>query len=57
MSRCEICGKLVDKPITRKTCCVNKLHIFCSEKCLQAWSRRWLRNQEQIIKKNALKRW
>ena len=30
--RCQVCGKVIrEKPVTRKTCCVNSLYVFCSE--------------------------
>ncbi|MEM1553076.1 MAG: hypothetical protein QXH03_10485 [Candidatus Bathyarchaeia archaeon] len=29
----------------RKTCCVNKLYVFCSEECLRKWARNWLKRQ------------
>jgi hypothetical protein len=51
--RCQVCGKRSDNPVTRKTCCVNKLYVFCSEACLQRWNRDWLQRQEQIIVKKA----
>ncbi len=28
--------------MVRKTCCVNKLYVFCSNLCMQAWTRSWL---------------
>ncbi|MFQ5762449.1 MAG: TRASH domain-containing protein [Candidatus Bathyarchaeia archaeon] len=47
--RCEVCGRLIaGQPVTRKTCCVNKLYVFCSEMCLRKWTQTWLRRQEQI---------
>lgn len=46
--KCQVCGRRSDTPVTRKTCCVNKLYVFCSEACLQKWNRDWLRRQEQI---------
>jgi len=49
--KCQMCGRRSDNPITRKTCCVNKLYVFCSEACLQKWNRDWLRRQEQIATK------
>jgi len=51
LMRCEVCGRQIrEKPLTRKTCCVNKLYVFCSEACLKNWSRRWLSNQEQVTR-------
>jgi hypothetical protein len=50
--RCYVCNKYSDNPIVRKTCCVNKLYVFCSEACLRSWYRKWLRRQEQIKTKN-----
>ncbi len=49
--KCQLCGRRSDTPVTRKTCCVNKLYVFCSEACLQKWNRDWLRRQEQISTK------
>jgi len=49
--KCQVCGRRSDNPLTRKTCCVNKLYVFCSEACLQRWNRDWLRRQEQISTK------
>lgn len=44
--RCEVCNKsITGEPLTRKTCCVNKLKIFCSKNCLQKWNRQWLKRQ------------
>ncbi|MBS7247959.1 MAG: TRASH domain-containing protein [Candidatus Freyarchaeota archaeon] len=44
--RCQTCGQLIKgKPITRKTCCVNKLYVFCSESCMKKWSQNWLTRQ------------
>lgn len=45
-SRCKTCGKLISgKPLWRKTCCVNKVSMFCSKTCLDSWSRGWLKRQ------------
>ncbi|MEM3090882.1 MAG: TRASH domain-containing protein [Candidatus Bathyarchaeia archaeon] len=44
--RCQVCGKIITgKPVMRKTCCVNKLYVFCSEECLRKWARNWLKRQ------------
>jgi hypothetical protein len=43
--RCQVCGRKAMNPVTRKTCCVNKLYVFCSEKCLRRWKQNWLRRQ------------
>ncbi|MFQ6085875.1 MAG: hypothetical protein ACE5OY_06410 [Candidatus Bathyarchaeia archaeon] len=44
--KCQVCGRLITgEYVSRKTCCVNKLYVFCSEKCLQEWTRAWMRNQ------------
>ncbi|MFQ5711721.1 MAG: TRASH domain-containing protein [Candidatus Geothermarchaeales archaeon] len=44
--RCQVCGKIIaGNPIVRKTCCVNKLYVFCSTNCLKAWSRGWLKRE------------
>ncbi|MEM2995567.1 MAG: TRASH domain-containing protein [Candidatus Bathyarchaeia archaeon] len=44
--RCQVCGKIITgKPVTRKTCCVNKLYVFCSEACLRKWNQNWLKRQ------------
>ncbi|MCD6469371.1 TRASH domain-containing protein [Candidatus Bathyarchaeota archaeon] len=46
MLRCQVCGKLIQgKPVTRKTCYVNKLYVFCSEACMRKRVRGWLRRQ------------
>lgn len=45
-NRCKACGRLITgKPLWRKTCCVNKLSMFCSKTCLDSWSRGWLKRQ------------
>ncbi|MEM3078600.1 MAG: hypothetical protein QXR38_03795 [Nitrososphaerales archaeon] len=47
--RCQVCGRIISgKPVTRHTCCVNKLYIFCSEECMRRWAQDWLKRQEQI---------
>ncbi|NIR88039.1 TRASH domain-containing protein [Candidatus Bathyarchaeota archaeon] len=44
--RCQVCGKVITgNPVTRKTCCVNKLYVFCSDACMRRWTRNWLRRQ------------
>ncbi|RLI21863.1 hypothetical protein DRO54_02570 [Candidatus Bathyarchaeota archaeon] len=44
--RCQVCGRIIrGKPITRKTCCINKLYVFCSEACMRKWVRQWLKRQ------------
>ncbi len=52
VKRCVICGRIVGgDAIQFKTCCMNKPVVFCSRRCMSIWESRWLRNQEQIIKK------
>ncbi|MBN1215761.1 MAG: hypothetical protein JXA99_10030 [Candidatus Lokiarchaeota archaeon] len=44
--RCNGCNKIIiGDPITRKTCCINKLKNFCSNNCLQKWNQQWLKRQ------------
>jgi len=44
--RCIVCGRLVkDELHVYKTCCVNKLYVFCSEDCRKKWAGSWLRMQ------------
>ncbi|MCP8310106.1 MAG: hypothetical protein L6N94_01215, partial [Candidatus Methylarchaceae archaeon HK01M] len=54
--RCQVCNRIISgKPITRHTCCVNKLYVFCSEACMKRWTQNWLRRQEQIKVRNVRK--
>lgn len=52
--RCETCGKLITlNPIIYKTCCMNKPAYFCSRVCFSRWLSIWVRNQEQVVGRNA----
>jgi hypothetical protein len=50
--RCEICGRLTSSPIIYKTCCMNKPIILCSRECLSKWMSEWIKNQDQIAKRD-----
>gem|GEM_PF-2087304 len=44
--RCIVCGRIVRDPsYIRKTCCVNKVYMFCSNECRNRWSSMWLKSQ------------
>lgn len=55
--RCIVCGKVIrGKPIVRKTCCVNKLYVFCSWKCMKLWTQQWLKREgAAVVKRNMVK--
>ncbi|MEM1579300.1 MAG: hypothetical protein QXN34_07605 [Archaeoglobaceae archaeon] len=43
--KCSVCGKISEKLILAKTCCVNKPVTFCSKSCYQKWKAEWLKKQ------------
>jgi hypothetical protein len=50
--RCEVCGRLTSSPIIYKTCCMNKPVILCSRECLSNWLSKWVKNQDQNVKRD-----